>query len=50
MNKAPNQELDLLTREFLKYVLSKEGQEIVAKDGYFPLPEEIAAQVRAELE
>jgi len=50
VNKAPNQELDLLTREFLKYVLSKEGQEIVAKDGYFPLPEEIAAQVRAELE
>jgi len=27
-----------LVEEFLKFVLSKEGQEIVVKDGYGPLP------------
>ncbi len=36
--KEPNQPLPTLTREFLKFVLSKEGQEIVVKDGYLPLP------------
>ena len=29
--------LPKLVEEFLKYVLSKEGQEIVVKDGYDPL-------------
>lgn len=49
VNKAPNQPLDTLTYEFLRFVLSKSGQEIVAKDGYFPMPAEMAAQVLAEL-
>ena len=35
--KKPNQEMDLVTKEFLKFVLSKKGQEIVVKDGYLPL-------------
>ena len=30
--------MDKLTLEFIKYVLSKSGQEVVVKDGYFPLP------------
>jgi len=38
VNKAPNKPLDNLTAEFLKFVLSQEGQEVVVKDGYFPLP------------
>ena len=38
VNKAPNKPLDPLVREFVKMVLSKEGQEVVVKDGYFPLP------------
>lgn len=38
INKAPNQELDSLLKEFLKFVFSYEGQEIVIKDGYLPLP------------
>ncbi len=38
VNKAPNQPLLPLEREFLKMVLSKEGQKIVIKDGYIPLP------------
>jgi len=37
INKAPNQGLDPLVREFVKYTLSRQGQEIVVKDGYLPL-------------
>ena len=37
VNRAPGKPLDPLVREFLKFVFSKEGQEIVVKDGYFPL-------------
>ncbi len=37
-NKKPNTELEPLLKEFLKYVLSFEGQEIVIKVGYLPLP------------
>ncbi|MGC9450544.1 MAG: PstS family phosphate ABC transporter substrate-binding protein [Oceanipulchritudo sp.] len=50
INRNPVEELDLLTREFLKFVLSRQGQEIVVKDGYYPLPAEIAAQYVAGLE
>jgi len=35
--KKPGQPLPKVTEEFLKYVLSKEGQEVVVKDGYDPL-------------
>ena len=38
-NKAPNQPLSPIVREFLKYVYSREGQMVVIKDGYFPLSE-----------
>lgn len=38
VNKKPGQPLDPLTLEFLKYALSQAGQEVVIKDGYFPLP------------
>ncbi|MBI5427661.1 MAG: phosphate ABC transporter substrate-binding protein PstS family protein [Nitrospinae bacterium] len=37
VNKAPGKALDPLVLEFLKMVLSKEGQEVAVKDGYFPL-------------
>ncbi|MCB9799712.1 MAG: phosphate ABC transporter substrate-binding protein PstS family protein [Candidatus Omnitrophica bacterium] len=47
VNKKPNEPLDKLTLEFLKLVLSKKGQEIVVKDGYFPLP---AGVIEEELE
>ena len=40
-NKKPNQELDPLRREFIRYVYSKQGQEVVVKDGYLPLPAKI---------
>tara|TARA_R100000027_G_scaffold67340_1_gene65661 strand:- start:26763 stop:27707 length:945 start_codon:yes stop_codon:yes gene_type:complete len=45
VNKEPNQDLDKLTYEFLRYVLSKQGQEVVAKDGYYPLPAPVSAQI-----
>ncbi len=45
VNKKPGQPLDKLTLEFLKFVLTKEGQTIVEKDGYFPMPAELAAEV-----
>ena len=46
VNRRPGQALDPLVLEFLKFVLSKEGQEIVIKDGYLPLS---AAIVNEEL-
>lgn len=49
VNKKPGKPLDKLTWEFLKLVLSKEGQEIVAKDGYYPMPNEIAEEVQTSL-
>jgi phosphate transport system substrate-binding protein len=47
VNKDPNAPMDKLTYEFLKFVLSKEGQEIVIKDHYFPLPASIASEITA---
>ncbi len=49
VNKKPGQAMDKLTREFLTYVLSKEGQAVVEKDGYFPMPAEVVVEVLAEL-
>jgi phosphate transport system substrate-binding protein len=40
---------DPLVSEFIRYVLSKQGQEIVAKDGLFPLTAAIAAEQRAKV-
>src|SRR5436309_6043376 len=44
VNKAPGKPLDPLTREFVKLIVSKEGQEGVIKDGYFPIPAAIATE------
>jgi phosphate transport system substrate-binding protein len=44
INKAPGKTLDPLTREFVKLVVSKQGQEVVIKDGYFPIPASIAKE------
>ena len=46
VNKAPGKPLDPLVGEFLKLIYSREGQEVVVKDGYMPLS---AAQAQAEL-
>ncbi|HEX5714878.1 MAG TPA: phosphate ABC transporter substrate-binding protein [Thermoanaerobaculia bacterium] len=49
VNKAPNKPLDPLVREFLKFALSKEGQEIVVKDGYMPVPAKVAQEETAKI-
>ncbi|MGY6630319.1 MAG: PstS family phosphate ABC transporter substrate-binding protein [Wenzhouxiangella sp.] len=49
VNKHPNRGLAPLEREFLRMVLSRQGQEVVVRDGYIPLPASVAARFRAEL-
>lgn len=44
VNHKPGTKLDPLRREFIKYVFSKNGQEDVVKDGYFPVPAAIARE------
>jgi phosphate transport system substrate-binding protein len=44
VGKKPGEPLPPLVKEFLKFVLSKDGQEIVVKDGYGPLPAAIQAK------
>ncbi|MBZ0089801.1 MAG: phosphate ABC transporter substrate-binding protein [Thermoanaerobaculia bacterium] len=43
-NAAPNQPLDPLVREFLRFVVSQEGQQIVVKDGYLPVSGKIVGE------
>ena len=49
VNKHPNKPLAPLEREFLKMVLSKQGQEVVVKDGYIPLPAKVVARQLKQL-
>ena len=44
VNKKPNQPLNPLEREFFKMVLSKQGQEVVIKDGFVPVPAAMATR------
>lgn len=44
VNKEPGKPLPPLTREFIRLVLSKQGQQVVVKDGYIPLPASVAAR------
>jgi phosphate transport system substrate-binding protein len=39
--RKPDEPMPKLVEEFLKFVLSHEGQEIVVKDGYGPLPAKV---------
>ncbi len=49
VNKHPNKKLAPLEREFLKLVLSRQGQEVVIKDGYIPLPEKVVNKYLKDL-
>lgn len=44
VNKAPGKALPPILSEFIKYVYSRAGQQVVVKDGYFPLPARVAEQ------
>jgi phosphate transport system substrate-binding protein len=47
--RDPRRPMDPLTREFLKFLLSREGQEVVVKDGFLPLPAAVAQEELAKL-
>ncbi|WP_299735170.1 phosphate ABC transporter substrate-binding protein PstS family protein [uncultured Endozoicomonas sp.] len=49
VNKQPNKALSPLQSEFVKLVLSKQGQEVVVKDGYIPLPGKVVNKYLAQL-
>ncbi len=46
LNRKPGEPIPAHVREFLRYILSREGQEPILYSGYFPLT---AAEVREEL-
>jgi phosphate transport system substrate-binding protein len=50
INKAPGRPLDPVVKEFMELVLSREGQEVVVKDGYLPLSAELVKQELAKIE
>jgi phosphate transport system substrate-binding protein len=50
VNRAPNKPLDPLVREFLGFVLSQEGQQLVVKAGYLPIAYDITQRERAKLD
>lgn len=49
VNRKPATPLDPLVHEFLAYVLSRDGQQIVVKDGYLPLPASVTAAEIAKI-
>ncbi|MEZ5558117.1 MAG: phosphate ABC transporter substrate-binding protein PstS family protein [Pseudomonadales bacterium] len=50
VNRKPGSPLPPLENEFLKLVLSREGQEIVAKDGYIPLSARLVSRELRKLQ
>jgi len=49
VNKNPSAPLDPVLREFFKYVLAREGQEVVVKDGYYAMPYVFAGEDVAKI-
>ena len=50
VNKHPNKPLAPIEREFLKLVLSQQGQQVVVKDGYIPLPASVVEKELGKLQ
>lgn len=50
VNKAPGKPLSPLDSEFIKMVLSVQGQQVVVKDGYIPLPSKVADKALASID
>jgi phosphate transport system substrate-binding protein len=48
--KEPGKPLEPLRREFIRYIFSKDGQEVVVKDGYYPLPAALVVQELKNIE
>lgn len=49
VNAKPGEDLDPLRAEYVKLIFSKEGQEVVIKDGYIPVSFAIASKDLADL-
>jgi phosphate transport system substrate-binding protein len=49
VNHKPGTQLDPLRSEFVRFILSKEGQTIVVKEGFFPIRKTIADKALAQL-
>jgi phosphate transport system substrate-binding protein len=49
INKAPNKALAPLEAELVKSILSQQGQEVVVKDGYVPVPAIAAKKILKDL-
>lgn len=49
VNNPANKPMEPAVKEFMTLVLSKQGQEVVFKDGYVPLPKAVAARELAKL-
>lgn len=49
VNKHPNKALEPKVKEFIKLILSRQGQQVVVKDGYIPLPAKVAAKYLKKL-
>lgn len=47
--RDPRRPMDPLVKEFLTLALSRDGQEVVVKDGFLPLPAAVAAEELAKL-
>lgn len=50
VNNPPNQPMEPAVKEFMKMVLSKQGQEVVNRDGYVPLPRAAAERELRKLQ
>ncbi|HYB99517.1 MAG TPA: phosphate ABC transporter substrate-binding protein [Candidatus Limnocylindrales bacterium] len=49
INLKPGTELDPLRREFLRFILSRQGQQVAVQDGYFPLTAALVAEQKKAL-
>ena len=41
VNKAPNEKLQPIVEEFIRFIFSEDGQHVVDKDGYMRVPASI---------
>jgi phosphate transport system substrate-binding protein len=49
VNHKPGSNLDPLRAEFIRYIFSRQGQEDVVKDGYYPVPAAVAREQLAKV-
>jgi phosphate transport system substrate-binding protein len=50
VNRRPGEPLNPLVKEFLRFILSRQGQSLVSKDHYLPLPPSVDQEELAKLD